>query len=140
MDQERALRQESIERAQENIEQVEKQHWEEKYQEEKDRRFQEQQEYQQRLEEQIIPESRPLIGIREDALPRSRRSMESEEKRKGRAAAVQEVESIERRSTRVEHHVQTPDYDWDNYVPMEDEARYQYRRGGRMASTPMEDT
>ena len=143
MDQERVLRQKSMDRAQENIEKAEKekQLLEGEYQEEKDRKFQEQQEQQQqRLEEQINPQYRPLLGIREDTIPRSRRSMESEEKRKGRAKAVQEAENINRTSSRSEHHVQTPDYDWDSYVPAEDEARRLYRQGRRMASTPMEDT
>ena len=131
-----------MDRAQENIEKAEKekQHWEEKYQEEKDRRFPEQQEQQQRLEEQIMPEYRPLTGIREDTMPRSRRNMESEEKRKGRATAVQEAENINKISSKSEHHVQTLDYEWDGYVPAEDETRQLYRQGRRMASTPMEDT
>ena len=49
--------------------------------------------------------------------------MESEEKRRGRATAVQEVENINRTSSKRVHHVQTPDYEWDGYVPAEDEAR-----------------
>ena len=142
MDQERVLRQESMDRAQKNIEKAEKERqlWEEKYQEEKDRKFQEQQEQQQRFEDQINPHYRPLTGIREDTMPKSRRSMESEEKRRGRATAVQEAENINRTSSKSKHHVQTPDYEWDGYVPAEDKARRLYRQGRRMASTPMEDT
>ena len=116
MDQERALRQELIDRVQENIEQAEKdkQHCEYRYQEEKDKIFQEQLEHQRKLEaqEKIIPENRHLTGIYEDTIARSRRSMESEEKRKGRAAAVHEVESMYKKLSRGEHHVQTPEYEW----------------------------
>ena len=72
-----------MDRAQENIEQAlkEKQHWEDRYQEEKDKRFQEQLEHQRKFEaqEKIIPEYRHLTGILEDTIGISRRSMRPEE-------------------------------------------------------------
>ena len=92
MDEERAVRQESMEKAHEAIVRTEneKQHWENLYQEEKERRYREQEKFQRQQEayDNIISERAQPAGTLTGTIPQSRRSFESEEKRKGREAAI----------------------------------------------------
>ena len=77
-----------MERAQENIDQAEKekQRWEEMYQEERDRRLIEQRRFQEQLEryDHLTPRIQQPLGVLSDTVPKSRRSIEFEEKRQGR--------------------------------------------------------
>ena len=145
MDQERAVRQESMEKAQEAIVRTEneKQQWENLYQEEKERRYREQEKFQRQLEayDNIIPERTRPTGILTGTIPQSRRSFESEEKRKGREAAISEVETMENNTFRNDSSMQSPESgEWDYFMRLEGETRQEYRRGVRSASTPLEET
>ena len=121
----------------------EKQQWENLYQEEKERRYREQEKFQRQLEayDNIIPERTRPTGILTGTIPQSRRSFESEEKRKGREAAISEVETMENNTIRNDSSMQSPESgEWDYFMRLEGETRQEYRRGVRSASTPLEET